>query len=307
MQMTERPQPISPEKASECIRSQIRICREDIARAKTRILKMTNGNVEANASEWLAEQNLEVPREIDLYQTGVDQILQSIARAIGLKQAFFQAAIELSNSGCIVLLGGISRPEVRVGYRTPGSRGGLPYIFTHTAPEKIAALDTAESFAADVDVLLNGTGCDQMHDGIVEAITLSLECFRKGLYMPSTVMLAAAAEATWTECGAAVAKNLQDQKLEALFADQYSSISKKVLELRKALENPNAKPLLKSASQSIAKVLDAEVWTTVLRDRRNALHWGKAKSFIVGHSETAVLLMAAPLHLGTLESIRIAC
>lgn len=58
MQMTERPQPVSPEKASECIRSQIRICREDIARAKTRILKMANGNVEANATEWLAEQNL---------------------------------------------------------------------------------------------------------------------------------------------------------------------------------------------------------------------------------------------------------
>lgn len=57
-------------------------------------------------------------------------------------------------------------------------------------------------------------------------------------------MLAAAAEATWTECEAAVAKNLQDQNLEALFADQYSSISKKVLELRKVLESPNAKPLL---------------------------------------------------------------
>jgi hypothetical protein len=305
--MTERPQPISPDKAAERIRSQIRICREDIARAKTRILKMANGNVEANATEWLADQQLELPREIDLEQTGVDEKLFTIAQTIGLKQSFFQAAIELSCNGCIVLLGGVSQRDVRINYRTRGYSGGLPHIFTLTVPDKIVALDTAESFAADVDVFLNGSGCNQMHDGIIEAITSSLDCFRKGLYMPSTVMLAAAAEATWTECGAAVAKNLQDRKLEALFADQYSSISKKVLELRKVLESPNAKPLLKSASQSIAKVLDAEVWTTVLRDRRNALHWGKAKSFIAGHSETAVLLMAAPMHLGILESIRLVC
>jgi hypothetical protein len=65
--------------------------------------------------------------------------------------------------------------------------------------------------------------------------------------------------------------------------------------------------LLKSADQTFARVADAEVWTTVLRDRRNALHWGKAKSFVADHSETATLLMAAPIHIGTLEAIRARC
>lgn len=305
--MSERKQKMSPEQAADCVRSQIRICREDIARAKLRILQMTNGNVEANATEWLTEQQIAVPKEIDLEQPGLEELLSTIAKAIGLKQAFFQAAIELSCNGCIVLLASVSSKNVSIGYRTSGNRGGLPHIFTYTAPEKIAILEQTESFACDFDVFLDGTCCAQMHDGIQEAITSSLECFRKGLYMPATVMLAAAAEATWTESGAAIARNLQDLKLEALFADQYSSISKKVLELRKVLESPTAKPLLKAASQSIGKVVDAEVWTTVLRDRRNALHWGKAKNFIAGHSETAVLLMAAPIHLNTLESIRLAC
>ena len=109
--MTERSQPLSPDQAVDRIRSQIRICREDIARAKTRILKMMNGNVEANATDWLAEQQLEVPREIDLDQAGIERLLQAIARAIRLKQAFFQAAIELSCNGCIVLHGGIHRPR----------------------------------------------------------------------------------------------------------------------------------------------------------------------------------------------------
>ncbi len=100
---------IVADQAADRIRSQIRICREDIARAKTRILKMMNGNVEANATDWLADTT-RVPREIDLDQAGIEQILQAIAKTIGLKQAFFQAAIELSCNGCIALLGGIHRP-----------------------------------------------------------------------------------------------------------------------------------------------------------------------------------------------------
>ena len=105
----------------------------------------------------------------------------------------------------------------------------------------------------------------------------------------------------------AVATNLGNTKLERIIKDPYSSISKKVTEIGQALEHANAKTLLGNAGQTIAKVKDAEVWTTVLRDRRNALHWRKAKSFIADHSETSSLLMAAPLHIGTLEATRAAC
>jgi hypothetical protein len=73
------------------------------------------------------------------------------------------------------------------------------------------------------------------------------------------------------------------------------------------LEHKNAKPLLAKAGLSVHQVNDAEIWTTALRDRRNALHWGKAKSFVADHAETGTLLMAAPQHLGTLEAIRAVC
>src|SRR5262249_19740495 len=64
-----------------------------------------------------------------------------------------------------------------------------------------------------------------------------------------------------------------------------------------------------SCGEGQGQVIPGECYLlpTTLRDRRNALHWGKAKSFIADHSETATLLMAAPLHLGTLETIRAAC
>jgi hypothetical protein len=120
-------------------------------------------------------------------------------------------------------------------------------------------------------------------------------------------MLAAAAEAAWIECGVAVAKKLSLGKLQALMEDSYASISKKVAETHKAFEPSAGKTLLKDAGRTIADIANAEVWTTALRDRRNALHWSKDKSFVADHSETGTLLMAAPLHIGTLEAIRSCC
>jgi len=120
-------------------------------------------------------------------------------------------------------------------------------------------------------------------------------------------MLAAAAEATWTECGGAIAKKLKNAKLDGVTNDPLMSISRKVNEVRRALEQPDGKVLLRDSGQTAPKVADAELWTSVLRDKRNALHWSKAKSFIVDHSEAADLLLGAPLHLGTLEAIRAAC
>jgi hypothetical protein len=97
-----------------------------------------------------------------------------------------------------------------------------------------------------------------------------------------------------------------NSKLATAVDNQFGGVGGKIVEIRKVLEQ-NGKQLLKDAGQGIAQVDEAQVWTTVLRDRRNALHWGKAKSFIADHTNTANLLMAAPIHLGTLEVIRAAC
>ena len=80
-----------------------------------------------------------------------------------------------------------------------------------------------------------------------------------------------------------------------------------VAETVKALQHGNAKALLQKAGKNLSLLNDAVIWTTALRERRNALHWGKAKSFIANHADTGVLLMAAPMHLKTLEAVRLAC
>jgi hypothetical protein len=297
---------MSYENVGQKVINLVSVTREDITRAKAWILKLTHGNTDTNVGQWISEQKVQERKEVDPESADIEEVLANVARGWSLRMAFYQALFELSSTADIVLTGNIGEWSPSIGCKN--SRGGgaitTPKI-TCPAPGRFIRIPLPTGIPSDPDIFLEGVDCSNLHSGIHEAIEQALVCFRKGLYMPATAMLAAAAEATWTECGVAVAKKLGDSKLEALFADQYASISKKVSELRKALEP--AKVLLKSASLTIAKVNDAEVWTTVLRDRRNALHWGKAKSVVADHSETASLLMGAPLHIGTLEAIRSSC
>lgn len=281
---------MSPEQAGTLIASQIDVTREDIARAKSWIARVEGSNVSGMANEWLQQQNFVEVRSVDTDASNCPEILVGIARMYSIRLAFYHAIWEPS-----------------LEYNTPHYRGGIqmPTIgFPH--PSKVFRLKSAVE-PADTDIFLEGTGCTTLHAGIVEAIEQALVCYRRALYMPATAMLAAAVEATWHECGAAVATNLSDAKLKASLSDPFVGFARVVSEVRQALAHKNAKTLLQKAGLTINQVADAEIWTTALRERRNALHWGKAKSFIADHAETGTLLMAAPQHLKTLEAIRTSC
>jgi hypothetical protein len=290
------------------IREAIAVTREDIARAKGWLMKTQGGDTLRLASKWLAEQQLTEPRSIDTDADDCQDVLDRTARAFSVRLAFFQAVAELVATGEIISAYYPARWHASVDgnsrhYRGGMDLGGLGCSF----PATIERSPFASNENSDPDIFLEGINCKALHPGIHEAIRQSLDCFRRGLYMPATAMLAAAAEATWTECGAAVAKRLANPKLTAAVNDPLASIGKRVTEIRKALEPQDGKTLLRDAGQTSSKVADAEVWTTALRDRRNALHWTKAKSFVADHSETGTLLLAAPMHIGTLEAIRLAC
>lgn len=74
--------------------------------------------------------------------------------------------------------------------------------------------------------------------------------------MPATVRLAAAAEATWTDCDAAVAAKLPEANLLAIVTDLFASISCKVADNPMVLESGSGKALLKAGRQNLGNVND---------------------------------------------------
>lgn len=301
---------MQPEVVAKHIRSKVTVLREDIARAKGYLIKLEHGRAENYATTWLKEQGFE---QVGRINTEDSAKIEQIIRAYSLRKAFYQALFELVTSGDMILIEPISPFKPSIAFDQGASQFGRTmweaetYDMGFAEPHAFQRISLPDDMATDPDIFLEDIDCKSLHAGIREAIEQALACFRRGLYMPATAMLAAGTEAAWSECGVKVAANLNEQKLINLFADPLSSISRKVADLSNALDQQNGRPLLKSAGTSIAKVREAEVWTGVLRDRRNALHWTKAKSFVADHSETATLLIAAPLHIGTLEAIRLKC
>lgn len=292
--------------ATKTLADAVVVTREDIARAKTYVLVNRGGRTDELAERWLQEQGLGIPRSIDGDSPNLTETLGSTARSISLRLALYQAVCELVAAAELIPSGSIDRWPVSITFKTQRGSTGLRPEIACSFPNTIERPPLVSEPSFDPDIFLQGVNCNQLHPGILEAIEQALGCFRRGLYMPATAMLAAAVEGTWTECATAVAKKLGSAKLEAVVNDPLSSISKIVLESCKALETPEGKALLKAAEQNISKVRDAEVWTTALRFKRNAIHWSKAKSFVADHGETGTLLMAAPMHLGTLEAVRCA-
>lgn len=283
--------------------------REDVARAKQWLARNPDGDVASLADRWLSEHGHAAPSSLDLAAADCEERLDQVARVFGVRVAFFQAVWELVAACELIATEPATEWRPGLAFSNNGYRGGLDLFRNRKVyhPRMIARAWSGPTDATDVDLFLGGVECHALHPGIREAIAQALACFQRGLYMPSIAMLAAAAEATWTECGIAVASHLGNTKLENLINEPHVGVGRKVSEIRRVLEQPDGKTLLKRAVRSASLLLDAENWTTTLRDRRNALHWNKAKNFVAEHSDCGILLMAAPRHLDTLEAIREAC
>jgi hypothetical protein len=278
---------LSPEQAAQHVTSSISVTREDIARAKDWIVQAPGHNTSGMVDDWLRQQGIADLRDVNTDAEDCRDTLSAVARAYSVRFAFYQAAWELISAGVLIPPGSIGTWDPPLGYRTSHGAGGIPLRnLACPFPDKLHRLPFALVQPADVDIFLKGINCRDLHSGIHEAIEQSLACFRRGLYLPATVMLAAATEATWTECGSAVATNQSDAKLAATLADPYTGFARVVSDTRKVLEHKNAKPLLAKAGLSFHQVNDAEIWTTALRDRRNALHWGNRSPGLHSDSES---------------------
>jgi hypothetical protein len=196
---------MSPDEASKKLIAAIAVTREDVARAKDFILAADETTTDKLAEEWLHVQVGSVPKEVDISSASADDSLALVGKAYGLRLAFYQAVWELV-AACELVPSGTGNWQPSVTWRDPHGAGGLRLDAVNCLfPSTIGRPPLRSSPPTDLDLFLEGPDCVALHDGICEAVGQSLVCFRRGLYLPSIVMLAAGAEAAWIECGMAVA------------------------------------------------------------------------------------------------------
>jgi len=108
---------MSPEEIPNYIRNNLTVLREDIARAKSYLIKHVNGRAENLAASWLKDQGIEQPYQIN---TDNEAQIQSIVLAFSLRKAFYQAVFELVASGDIVLTEAVTKFEPSLGFTQGG-------------------------------------------------------------------------------------------------------------------------------------------------------------------------------------------
>ena len=182
--------------------SKISVTRELIARAKAWLIQNPAGDTGNLVETWLRQQSLSEYREIDGQALNIEEyFLTELGKSYGARLAFYQAIAELIGDGLILSASQQQRWRPGVIHSHQGYRGGLDFKgFGCSYPASIEPSPLGDNVVIDVDIFLEGVDCKNLHPGIHEAIEQSLMCFRRGLYMPATAMLAAAAEATWCEC-----------------------------------------------------------------------------------------------------------
>lgn len=297
----------------ERIKAATVVRREDIARAKDYVLKSPATVVLQIVNQWARENVAEPPDEINRHAANLEEELSTVGQTIGHQLSMIRAVCELVVSGDLVHAGSSVEWKPRLpSMRDGGYVGKIDSPAADSFLEQCAAAHpnvisrprSIEGFSTDPDIFLAGVSVATLHPGVAEAVEQSLMCFRRGLYLPSIAMLAAAVEANWHECGGTVHRETGDAALVKAMSDPLVGFGKLVSVIRGAIATAKGKALLEKARVSAIDVAGAEVWTTVLREKRNALHWKKGRGFVAEHAEAATLLMAAPLHFATLEAIR---
>jgi len=115
------------------------------------------------------------------------------------------------------------------------------------------------------------------------------QCFRHELYLSAVVMIGKAAEDTWTQLG---------QALVGVFpravklSDPLLHIGRRVNDTQKLLESAEGKELLKQAEVHAEELRGAVIWSHVVREARNAVHYGTANSAQNNYEKVAVLLLS---------------
>lgn len=133
----------------------------------------------------------------------------------------------------------------------------------------------------------------ELHPGIVVALEESVACFVAHLFLPCMAMLCTAAEGAWIE----LARRAGGSKSRALAESETASLRKLVATVIDELKS--------TRDGGVRRRLDeAQQWTLVLQDARNAVHYANEPVTRSDYEKAAALLLGAPTHFATLYGIQ---
>ncbi|UQZ35817.1 hypothetical protein C2I18_21165 [Paenibacillus sp. PK3_47] len=169
--------------------------------------------------------------------------------------------------------------------------------------------DKPEYVLFNPELYVAGIGSN-LHRDVQEALGDAIACFQNELYRPTVTMLGKAVEGAWVELGISLytyaGKGLKDpDKLIDKLRNE-TNFMNRVQQVVKLYEGRHDLfgELIKESKVSIPMIKEIFYWSDVVRDSRNAIHFGVESAFPNTYEKTVVLLMSASSNLKTLYKLK---
>ena len=163
----------------------------------------------------------------------------------------------------------------------------------------------------DPDLFVLEAGIENADPEIIEALQDAVRCFRHELYRPAVTMLGKTMEGAWIELGCSLARavhtegGFNKEKFVDTMSDDNTGIATKIQKVRNLYNQKNlVDHVVKQCGMSPKELDNIIIWSDVLRESRNAIHFGVKPTIENSYEKVAVLFIDGAKSLAIMYKIK---
>jgi len=166
-------------------------------------------------------------------------------------------------------------------------------------------------FLSEPDLYLHTLGIPNMHAEVASAFREAVKCFRYELFTAGLTMLGKASEGAWFELGASLLAYVPS-KQQPTFKKQRAALENPMMGTYRKIEavftmfnrQDIFKPLSELTGIKPGELRTVAVWSDVVRDSRNTIHFGVSPAIPNTYEKIAALLIGAAPNVRVLYRLK---
>ena len=310
---------MNPEEVHQQICRAICVTRQDVIIAEAFIRECDTSDTTSMMKQFSVAMEMPVPEKVILDASTIEKTVRELARSLSWRLAYAEAVWSLIHNGIFLVASDRSTCVLpNVGWSDRGTSSGWSFSdFQVEIPSRIriaqSVLSSDHQPLANADLYLHELNIPGLDPDVEIALREGVSCFRHGLNLACLAMLGKACEGAWHELGMALLAVLpQDeaasgQKVSDTLTNRNSSVMKKI---DVVINLYGHKDVFKATINETGIKPDAlrsvVIWADVVRDSRNAVHYGADPAMGNTYEKVAALLMGAVPNLRMLYRVKAA-
>ncbi|MEK3864625.1 hypothetical protein MHH60_14215 [Paenibacillus sp. FSL H7-0716] len=295
-----------------------------VALAKSYLINNQSENINTSEvfEQFVKLHSCSKPNTVVIHESvEIDNQIQIVSKYLSFGIAFCEAVHSLVCNSIFIPLGSqqFSIPN-GVNWTTviPGSGGQssgwrfdfvtIPTPLNLMRPYSRRTQSTNQTFF-EPDVYTYDLGLVNAHPDIIQALKDGLACFKNDLFHPAITMLGKAVEGAWIELGISLTHYVKIQKPDwEAFIEKLKGLDSLVWKVNETVKLYDRqdwfKPLKIDSGIDLNTIREIQNWTDIIRDSRNAIHFGAQPATPNTYEKASIMFIAAVKNLRSLYKLK---